>query len=152
MGSAINANANAIQEELARFHRPDGRWCMYVKPFTVDLKKELEGHRTCKHAAKSISVTEKDGTYCITSKDILHDFRDLRGSLWFMIYWRFRCEARNTFATEVTAGNNHQKKRWCDNEMNMPYTEENKENYFYVVTLSPQFIEATSLPRFQGAA
>ena len=39
MGNAINANANnAIQEELARFHRPDGRWCMYVKSYTLDLK------------------------------------------------------------------------------------------------------------------
>lgn len=152
MGNAINANANnAIQEELARFHRPDGRWCMYVKPYTLDLKKELEGHRTCKHAAESIMVTEKDGTYCITSKDIMHDFRDLRGSLWFMIYWRFRCEARNTFATEIE-GSNVRRLRWSENQVNMAYTDENKDYHFYVVTLSPQVIEATRLPRFQSVA
>lgn len=152
MGNAINANANnAIQEELARFHRPDGRWCMYVKPYTVDLKKELEGHRTCKHATKSIMVTEKDGTYCITSKDIMHDFRDLRGSLWFMIYWRFRCEARNTFATEIEGGNSR-RLRWSENQVDMAYTDENKDYHFYVVTLSPQVIEATRLPRFHNVA
>ena len=151
MGDVINASASAVHEELAKFHLADGRWRMYVKPYTVALKKELEAHRTCEHAAKSIHVVENDGTYCITSRDIMHDFRDLRGSLWFMIFWRFRCEARNTFATEVT-GNDYQKRRWCDNEMNMPYNEENKENYYYVVSLSPKFIESTCLPRFQGAA
>lgn len=151
MGNPINANVNTVQDELAKFHMADGRWRMYVKPYTMNLKEELEGHRTNKCASQSIMVTENDGTYCITSKDIMHDFRDLRGSLWFMIYWRFRCEARNTFATEVI-GNNIQKMRWCDNEMKMPYNEENKENYFYVVTLSPQFIETTTLPLFQSVA
>lgn len=152
MGNVIDASMNNVHEELARFQLSDGRWRMYVKPYTVDLKKELEGHRTCKHAVKSVTVTEENGTYCITSKDIMYDFRDLRGSLWFMIYWRFRCEARNTFAMDMANPGNYKKLRWCDNEMNMPFNDENKEKHFYVVTLSPNFIEATCLPRFHGSA
>ena len=143
----VNANKNVVKEEFARFHMPDGRWRMFVKPYTVELKKELEDYRKSKHAANAVSVSEKDGTYCITSKDIMHDFRDLRASLWFMIFWKFRCEARNSFATAIEGGN-VRRLRWCENKVDMEFNEENMGYSFYVVTLSPQFIEATSLPRF----
>lgn len=147
MENVIDAK-QTVMEEFARFHLADGRWRMYVKPYTANLKEELENYRTSKTAAKSINVTVEDGTYCITSDEIIYDFRDLRTTLWFMIFWRLRCEARNTFATEIIGGN-CRKLRWSENKVNMEYNDENKDNYFYVVSLSPQFIEATSLPRFQ---
>lgn len=152
MGNVIDAKKGNMHEEIAKFHLSDGRWRMYIKPYTMNLREELEGHRKSTYAARSISITETDGTYCITSKDIMHDFRDLYGSLWFRIFWRFRSEAMNTFATELVDNNTFRKQRWCDNEMNMEYNDENKEKYYYVVTLSPYFIEASSLPRFQGSA
>lgn len=153
MGNVIDASkkmnngGNTVNEELKQFQLSDGRWRVYVKPYTAEVKEELETHRTSKHAAKSITVTVKDGTYCITSKEIIRDFRDLRTTLWFMIFWRFRCEAKNTFATAIE-GNTSRKLRWCENKMNMAYNNDNKENHFYVVSLSPQFIEATCLPQF----
>lgn len=146
MEKDIGANM-AIAEELAKFHLADGRWSVHVKPYTLEIKEELEAYRKSKYATKGITVTEENGTYCITSTDIMYDFRDLRGSLWFMIFWRLRCEARSTFATVIEGGNTR-KMRWCENKMNMAFNDENKEYNFYVVALSPQLIEATCLPRF----
>ena len=144
----VNNAKQSVSEELAKFQMSDGRWCMYVKPYTLKLQEELENYRKCKSAVKRVSITEKDGTYCITSNDIIKDFEELRTSFWFMAFWKFRSEARNTFATEIVGGR-CRKLRWENNNMNMEFTEENKDNYFYVVALSPYFIEATSLPRFQ---
>ena len=143
----VNANKDTIAEELAQYKRADGRWQVYVKPYTAELKADLEEYRTSKRAAETISVTEKNGTYKITSKNIMHDFRDLRNSLWFMIFWKYRCEARSTFATDV-AGGDFRKLHWYENNVDMAFNEENKDYHFYVVTLSPKFIEATCLPRF----
>ena len=150
MGNVMNAgkmNGGNMTEELAQYQLKDGRWRVYVKPYAAEVKEELEGHMKSKRANEVLSITKKDGTYCITSRDIIRDFRDLRVSLWFMIFWRFRCEARNTFAMTVE-GNASRKLKWCENVVNMPYNEENKESAFYVVTLSHEFIEATCLPRF----
>ena len=150
MGNVMNAgkmNGGNLTEELAQYQLKDGRWRVYVKPYTAEVKEELEAHLKSKRANEVLSISKKDGTYCITSREIFRDFRDLRTSLWFMIFWRFRCEARNTFAMTVE-GNNARKLKWCENVVNMPYNEENKESAFYVVTLSHEFIEATCLPRF----
>lgn len=147
MGNVINVGKNGINEELSQYQLADGRWQVYVKPYTEEVKEELEGHRMSKRVAENIEVTVKDGTYCITSKDIIRDFRDLRVSLWFMIFWRFRCEARNTFAMDVE-GTNSRKLCWSENKVNMAFNEENKNYHFYVVSLSPEFIEASCLPRF----
>lgn len=147
MGNVINAKANGVGEDIARFHLADGRWRVYVKPYTVDFKKELEDHMASKYVARSITITEENGTFCLTSNDMMYDYRDLTASLWFRIFWRFRCAALNTFATELEDVHSR-KLRWCENKMNMEFNDENKENHFYVVSLSPQFIEATSLPRF----
>ena len=142
-----NVGKNAFIEEVSQYKQADGRWKVYVKPYTAELKADLEGYRKSKRAAKSIAVTEKDGTYEITSKDIIHDYRDLRESLWFIIFWKYRCEARNTFATDIAA-KDYRKLCWSENKVNMPFNDENKNYHFYVVALSPQFIEATRLPRF----
>ena len=145
--SAEKKNGGNMTEELAQYQLKDGRWRVYVKPYTAEVKEELEGHLNSKRVNEVLSISKKDGTYCITSRDIIRDFRDLRNSLWFMIFWRFRCEANSTFAMSIE-GNTNRRLKWSENAVNMPYNEENKDNFFYVVTLSHEFIEATCLPRF----
>ena len=150
MGNVNNAGSD-FAKELAQYQLKDGRWRVYVKPYTAEIKEELEAYMTSKRANASVTVSVKEGTYCITSKDIIRDFRDMRETLWFMIFWRFRCEARNTFAMTIE-GNNTRKLHWCENKVNMAYTEDNKDKHFYVVSLSPDFIAATTLPRFYAPA
>jgi trigger factor len=58
MGNVINVGKNGINEELSQYQLADGRWQVYVKPYTEEVKEELEGHRMSKRVAENIEVTD----------------------------------------------------------------------------------------------
>lgn len=157
MGNVINVSTNknekeaAFKAEIARYQLPDGRWRVYIKPYTAEIKEDLEFQKNCVHNKKSMTITEENGTYCFTSNSIYPTFMDAKMTPWGMLFWRYRCESISTFATEIQ-GVNSQRICWKDNNVNMEFTADNMDKHFIVVSISPDFIAANTLPRFHKVA
>ena len=134
-------------EELSRFHLIDGRWRLYVKPYTRQLEDELESYRRNQYVADGVSVKEVMGTYVITSKEVMHEFSHLRGSLWFMLFWRYYCDARYKLARELE-GERKSPLCWRENKMGLEFNDENGDYNYYVLVLSHEFIKPDTLPYF----
>ena len=71
----------------------NGRAVFYVRPFSEELKSELE--RLIKDApkvSKTVNITEKNGTYRVASMETLSGI-DFHESFWGMLFRRFKAEA-----------------------------------------------------------
>ena len=157
MGNVINASekimekGDAFKADIARYQLPDGRWRVYIKPYTAEHKPDLEFQKGCAYNKSSMIITEEDGTYCVTSKYAYPTFREAKMSSWGLLFWRYRCDSIHTFATDIR-GVNAERICWKDNSVNMEYTAENMNKHFIVVSISPDFITANTLPRFHKVA
>ncbi len=134
------------------FQLKDKTWRMHVRPYTKAGVDDLHMLMNNAYACERISITEKNGTFCITSLQPIRNPGDYIHSLWGMLHRKYNRQC-NELASEdpVDMSGFKTPRKWKDNDLGLPVAEADGEKNFYVFIISPEFIEATTLPRFRMA-
>lgn len=122
---------------------------MFVKPFTKDGIAAMEDLLKSPLARKKVDIEKMEGgSYCITAKWAIYSSQDFMENFWGILFRKFLAEAA-MLATVMEPGGYIKKNIcWKENDVGMIATEEDRDKYFYIVSVSPVIIEAASLPRF----
>ena len=93
MGFVSVSGGKDFKASVFSLYQENGKAVFYVRPFSKELKDELE--RLTKDApkvSKTVDVTEKNGTYRISSMETLSGI-DFIESFWGILFRRFKTEA-----------------------------------------------------------
>lgn len=152
-GGVVTKATEGFKQFRKEYQLADRCCRMYVKPFSKAGVEELENLRTSAFAADRIKIEEKDGTYEITSLQPIVNMDDYIYTLWGILHRKYERQA-SELACESTVSMVGCKRalKWHENDLGIPAAEEDRDKNFYILTISPKFIAATTLPRFRTAA
>ncbi len=82
--------------QVFELFQEDGMPVFYVRPFTQELIEDLNWQMaTMKKQKREVTITERNGTYCVRNAHSLANPMDFTESMWGMLFKRFMAEARN---------------------------------------------------------
>lgn len=135
-----------------KFQLNDKCWRMHVKPYSKAGVRELEDLRKLPYAIDRVTITEQNGTYCITSRQPIATMSDYIESLWGMLHRKFERQSKELVCEELVGMSGFKRPlKWHENDLGLPVAEVDSEKNFYLFILSPEFIEANALPHFRMA-
>ncbi len=130
----------------------DHTWRMYVKPFSKAGVEDLNMLMKSAYARERVWIEEKNGTYCITSRQPIDKQVEYVESLWGILHRKFERQSTELACENAVSVSGFKRAlKWHENDLGLPVAEKDRDKNFYVFVLSPQFIEATALPRFRMA-
>lgn len=149
-----------MRNEFESFLDEEKRLRIFVKPYTQEIKDDLEMYRTMEYAMQRMIVTEDKGTYTLTSVKSVETFEDFRcmmhGELY--LWWsKVRQYLGNTsdVVMEISENDRSYKTRalWGKNDIGMKVKMDDYFKHYYPTRVSNQYIDPDQTPEFfQGAA
>lgn len=147
-------------ENFSRFQTPSKQLRVYVKPYTMELVSDLEFLKSNKYAGKHITVTEKNGTYCLTSVVVCETYQDFKAMetnqlyLWWTKVKQYVCQPDRVVLemNEDKRAYPKVKARWGNNDIGMVVADCDFNKTYYPARVSTSYIEPDALPLFGKVA
>lgn len=149
-----------LRENFSRFQILSKQLRVYVKPYTMELVNDLEFLKSNKYAGKHINVTEKNGTYCLTSVVVCETYQDFQAMetnqlyLWWTKVKQYVCQPDRVVleVNEDRRAYPKVKARWGNNDVGMSVAECDFNKSYYPTRISTSYIEPDALPLFGKVA
>ena len=152
-GGVVTKVTEKFKQFRDKYQLADKCWRMYVKPFSKAGVEDLERLKTSAYVAERIKIVEREGTYEITSQQPIMNMDDYMNTLWGMLHRMYERQASELACENPVSVVGYKRAlKWHENDLGIPVAEEDREKNYYILMLSPKFIEATTLPRFRTAA
>ncbi len=152
MGVAAMKVTERFKELRKMFQLKNHCWRMYVKPFSKAGVQELEDFMKNAYAMERLTIREKEGTYEITSRQPIDNVDDYVETLWGMLHRKYEHQCTELAAEPVTVSGFRRALKWHENDLGLPVAAEDRDKNFYILVISPEFIEANTLPKFRMAS
>lgn len=153
--------ANQMKSNFKSFQNEQGQLRVYVKPYTQEIKDDLEMYRTMAYAAERMIVTELNGTYMLTSVKSVETYADFLKMMHEELYlwWsKVRQYLGNSQDVVMELSEEHGsvckvRALWGKNNIGMPVETDDFFKNYYPTRVSRDYIEPSQAPEFvQGAA
>lgn len=150
-----------LRKNFSRFQTQDKHLRVYVKPYTMELVSDLEFLKNNNGKKQRVVVTEKDGTYCMTSKAVCETYQDfmlMKDSVELYLWWskvrQYVCQPDRVVleVNEDKRAYPKVKARWGNNDVGMAAAECDFNKTYYPARVSTSYIEPDALPLFGKAA
>lgn len=152
--------ANEMKTNFQSFKNELGQLRIYVKPYTQEIREDLEMYRTMPYAQERMLVTEMDGTYMLTSVKSVETYADflkmMHGELY--LWWAKVRQYLGTPRDVVMeigeeSGVSMVRALWGRNNIGMKVEMDDFFKNYYPTRVSRYYIEPTQTPEFfQDAA
>lgn len=148
-----------MRNNFGSFLNAEKQLRVYVKPYTKEIRDDLEMYRTMPYAQQTMTVTEENGTYTLTSVKSVESYEDflkmMHGELY--LWWakvRQYLGNCNDVVMELNPSDGTTKVRalWGKNDMGMPVNREDFFKNYYPTRISKEYIKPDEAPEFFSAA